>query len=94
MNTIDRLRQMKGKALDRMTELNERGRAEHRELTEGESLEYQLKKAWAEDLNKCIATAEAEGIAWLRQEDPDSGNDSMPIDYAHRDKDAPFLRLQ
>ena len=48
MNALNRLRQMKNAALDRMTELNGRSRAKGRDLTETESLQYALQKTLAE----------------------------------------------
>ena len=59
-NTLERLRQMKSKAVEWMQALNARTKKENRDLTEDERLEYELKRDAVVELNAAIATAEAE----------------------------------
>jgi hypothetical protein len=56
--TLERLRQMKGKAVDRMEALNALAKKETRELTEAEKAEYAAKKQEAEELAADIAEVE------------------------------------
>src|SRR5947209_573365 len=60
MKTLERLRQMKKKATDRMAQLNELARAETRELSAAEKLEYDSLKANAEELAASITQLETE----------------------------------
>lgn len=100
-NTLARLRQQKNMALDRMAELNDRARAESRDLTESERMDYSLKRSWAEELNNAIGLLELESHSpeHLQQESQvaapaASGQSSSGADYfLGRDRDAPFLFL-
>lgn len=59
MKTLERLRQIKAKAVDRMTELNNLAATEKRDLNETEKLEYERCKTEAEALAAEIAEVEA-----------------------------------
>jgi len=58
MKTLERLRQMKSKTLDRMEALNALTKKESRDLTDAEAQEWALKRALVEDLNTAIAELE------------------------------------
>lgn len=60
MKTLERLRQLKKKAVDRMAELDGLATKEKRELTPAEKLEYDTQKATATDLTASIAELEQE----------------------------------
>jgi len=60
MKTIERLRQMKGKAVERMEALNALAKKENRELTASEKLEYDARKSEAEELTSTIKQLEEE----------------------------------
>src|SRR5690348_13061784 len=59
-NTLERLRQLKTRAVDRMEALNALAKKETRELTPDEKLEYEAKKTEAEEFTADIAALEAE----------------------------------
>jgi uncharacterized protein YigA (DUF484 family) len=100
--TLARLRQQKNMALDSMAELNDRARAESRDLTESERLDYSFKRSWAEELNNAIGLLELESQSreHLQQESQVAapvaiGQGSSETDYfLGRDRDAPFLRFR
>jgi hypothetical protein len=60
MKTLERLRLLKAKAVDRMTELNALSAKETRELTAVEKMEYDSRKLEAENLTASIADLETE----------------------------------
>lgn len=60
MKKSERLRQQKGKAVERMTELNNLAKAQGRDLTPDEQKEYDAKKTEAESLTGQIEAAVAE----------------------------------
>jgi len=61
MNRIERLRQMKKKAVDRMEAIHATATAAKRDLTETEKTEYEQLRAEAEDLSLTIADLEKLG---------------------------------
>lgn len=60
MKVLERLRLLKAKAVDRMAELNALATKETRELSAVEKMEYDARKAEAEELAAAITEAEAE----------------------------------
>lgn len=58
MKALERLRQLKAKAVDRMAELNSLATKETRELSASEKLEYDTQKATAEELASEITELE------------------------------------
>ena len=60
MKTLTRLRLRKTELLRRMTDLNELSRAENRDLTESEALEFRLGKEQVTELNTMIFELERE----------------------------------
>lgn len=60
MKTLERLRQQKGKAVDRMAALNALAKSENRDLNETEKLEFGTRKTEAEGLAETITQLEQE----------------------------------
>jgi hypothetical protein len=60
MKTLERLRQMKSKAVERMDSINSLAAKEKRDLTETEKLEYAARKTEAEELASSIQQLEEE----------------------------------
>jgi hypothetical protein len=60
MKTLERLRQQKAKAVDRMAELNGLSATEKRDLTPVEKMEYDARKSEAENLSVSITELEVE----------------------------------
>jgi hypothetical protein len=60
MKTLERLRQQKSKAVERMNALNDLAKKENRDLTDIEKMEYSGKKAEAEELTASITQLESE----------------------------------
>jgi hypothetical protein len=59
-NTLTLLRRQKDLAVDRMEAINALSKKENRDLTEVEQVEWDVKKAEAENLTACIRELETE----------------------------------